>query len=385
MRSLVVRNGSVITPTGPVMADVTIEEGTITSIGAKGPNGRLDFDATGLLVAPGLIDLQVNGVAGHDFSSHPDSVWPAGEWLASTGVTAYLPTVITGSDPEAAIKVMGAGTPSGYRGAIPLGLHLEGPFLSAAARGTHPEHLLVPPSVDDAQRWAQSGVVAMVTLAPEIPGATEVVALLRAAGVVAAAGHSLATYDEARAAASAGVTHGTHLFNAMSPLHHRAPGLAGFLLTEPGLTAGVIADGVHIHPAMVSLAWRALGPDRLVLVTDAVAATGLGDGAHPLGPVAVNVEGAVTVGPDGQLAGSVLTLDLAVRNLVRFSGCRLEQAILAASTVPARVIGDTTRGRVAVGARADITIFDFDGDVFATIIGGQVVFQADRRGARNEQ
>ena len=152
MSSLVVRNGSVITPAGPIMADITIEEGTITSIGETGPDSRLDFDATGLLVAPGLIDLQVNGVAGHDFSSHPDSVWPAGEWLASTGVTAYLPTVITGSDPEAAIKVMGAGPPSGYRGAIPLGIHLEGPFLSAAARGTHPEHLLVPPSVDDAPK-----------------------------------------------------------------------------------------------------------------------------------------------------------------------------------------------------------------------------------------
>jgi N-acetylglucosamine-6-phosphate deacetylase len=323
----------------------------------------------------------VNGVAGHDVSSHPDSMWAAGEWLASTGVTAYLPTVITGSDAERAIDVMVAGRPSGYRGAIPVGLHLEGPFLAAGARGTHPEDSIRPPSVDDAQRWAQSGVVAMVTLAPELPGAAEVVGVLRAAGVVAAAGHSLATYDEAASAAVGGVTHGTHLFNAMPPIHHRAPGLAGFLLTQPGFTAGVIADGVHLHPAMVALAWAALGPDRLVLVTDAVAATGLGDGAHPLGLVAVSVEGAVTVGPDGQLAGSVLTLDTAVRNLVRFSGCRLDQAIVAASTVPARVIGDTTRGRVAVGARGDLAIFDPDGGVVATIIEGEIVYQADRQGS----
>ena len=129
----------------------------------------------------------------------------------------------------------------------------------------------------------------------------------------------------------------------MPPLHHRAPGLAGFLLTEPGLTAGVIADGVHLHPAVVALAWAALGPDRLVLVTDAVAATGLGDGAHPLGPVRGERRGAGLWAPDGQLAGSVLTLDAAIRNLVRFTGCRLDQAIVAASTVPARVIGDTTR------------------------------------------
>jgi N-acetylglucosamine-6-phosphate deacetylase len=381
----VVRNGLVITPTGSTEADVSIEGGLITSVGKMGQVGRLDFDATGLVVAPGLIDLQVNGVAGHDVSSHPDSIWPAGEWLATTGVTAYLPTVITGSDPEPAIKVMLAGPPSGFRGALPLGLHLEGPFLAAEARGTHSDAFLRPPSLEEAQSWAQSGVVTMVTLAPELPGATEVIRVLRAAGVVAAAGHSLATYDEAASAAAAGVTHGTHLFNAMPPLHHRAPGLAGFLLTEPGLTAGVIADGVHLHPAMVTLAWRALGPDRLVLVTDAVAAAGLGDGDHPLGPMAVTVEGGVTVGPDGQLAGSVLTLDQAVRNLVRFTGCRLDQAIVAASTVPARVIGDTTRGRVAVGARADLTIFDLDGDVIATIIGGQVVFQTDRPGAGNEQ
>jgi N-acetylglucosamine-6-phosphate deacetylase len=378
---LVVRNGSVVTPAGPIVADVSIDGGMISAVGESDGPGRLDFDASGLVVAPGLIDLQVNGVAGHDVSSHPDSMWAAGEWLASTGVTAYLPTVITGSDAERAIDVMVAGRPSGYRGAIPVGLHLEGPFLAAGARGTHPEDSIRPPSVDEAQRWAQSGVVAMVTLAPELPGAAEVVGVLRAAGVVAAAGHSLATYDEAASAAIGGVTHGTHLFNAMPPIHHRAPGLAGFLLTQPGLTAGVIADGVHLHPAMVALAWVALGPDRLVLVTDAVAATGLGDGAHPLGPVAVSVEGAVTVGPDGQLAGSVLTLDAAVRNLVRFSGCRLDQAIVAASTVPARVIGDTTRGRVAVGARGDLAILDPDGGVVATIIEGEIVYQADRQGS----
>ena len=374
MNSLVVRNGSVVVPAGTTVADVTIEGETITAVAENGPTDRLDFDATDLVVAPGLIDIQVNGVGGYDFSSQPDSIWAAGEWLASTGVTAFLPTIITGSDPDAAIEVMRAGPASGYRGAVPLGLHLEGPFLSAGARGTHPERSLRDPFVDDARRWAESGAVTMMTLAPELPGATEVAHTLRAAGVVAAAGHSLATYEQAADAAAAGFTHGTHLFNAMPPLHHRAPGLAGYLLTEPGLTAGVIADGVHLHPAMLALAWAALGPDRLVLVTDAVAATGLGDGAHLLGPVAVSVEGAVTVGPDGQLAGSVLTLDRAIRNLVRFSGCRLDQAIVAASTVPARVIGDTTRGRVAAGARADLTIFDSDGDVAATIIGGQMVF-----------
>jgi N-acetylglucosamine-6-phosphate deacetylase len=379
--TLVVRNGSIVAPSGPIEADVSIDGGIITAVRETERPGTLDFDATGLVVAPGLIDLQVNGVAGHDVGSHPQSMWVAGEWLASTGVTAYLPTVISGSDAEKAIDVMVAGPPSGYRGAIPLGLHLEGPFLAAGARGTHPIDSIRPPLVDDAQRWAQSGVVAMVTLAPELPGAAEVVRVLRAAGVVVAAGHSLAAYDEAASAAVEGVTHGTHLFNAMPPLHHRAPGLAGFLLTEPGLTAGVIADGVHLHPAMVALAWAALGPDRLVLTTDAVAATGLGDGPHPLGPVAVSVEGAVTVGPDGQLAGSVLTLDAAVRNLVRFTGCRLDQAIVAASTVPARVIGDASRGRVADGARGDLTIFDPGGGVVATIIGGEIVFRADRKGS----
>ena len=258
--------------------------------------------------------------------------------------------------------------PPGFVGAEPIGLHLEGPFLAPARRGAHPAALLCRPSVEAVKGWTRASGVAMVTVAPELPGALGVVRRLVAAGVVVAAGHTEATTTEAAAAVAAGVTYLTHLFNAMPPLAHREPGPVGLALAGGHVVAGLIADGIHVHPLAVAAAYRALGPDRLNLVTDAVAAMGRPAGTYRLGA------DDITVGPDGvrlgdgTLAGSALSIDHAVRNLRSFTGCSIAEAVATVTSTPARVLGLATKGTVAPGHDADITLLDRDLRVVATIV-----------------
>ena len=289
----------------------------------------------------GLLDLQINGAFGYDFTSDPASIWRVGEGLTDLGVHAFLPTIIS-SPPgtvEKALGVLAAGPPNAYNGARPLGLHVEGPMLAASRRGTHPVEFLRLPSLDLIDGWTRAAGVLMVTMAPELPGARAVIEALLSEGVVVALGHSAATYEEAMAAFSWGVTHVTHLFNAMPPLDHRQPGPIGALLAQERVTAGLIVDGIHVHPGMVAAAWKWLGQERLVLVSDAMAAAGLGDGEFSIGSIPVVVEGGRVINADGKLAGSTLLLDRAVRNLVAFTGCSEAEAIAAASKNPLGVLG----------------------------------------------
>lgn len=289
----------------------------------------------------GFVDIQINGAFGHDFTEDPDSIWLVGDRLTESGVEAFLPTIIS-SPPgtvEKALAVLAQGPPANYQGARPLGLHVEGPMLAPSRRGTHPKQFLQLPSLAVIEGWTAAAGVLMVTLAPELPGARAVVETLLSEGVVVALGHSAATYEEATAALSWGVTHVTHLFNAMPPFDHREPGPIGALLGQEQVTAGLIVDGIHVHPAMVATAWRLLGPERVVLVSDAMAAAGLGDGSFSIGTVPVTVEGGRVVNADGRLAGSSLFLDQAVRNLVTFTGCSEAEAIAAATTNPLTVLG----------------------------------------------
>jgi N-acetylglucosamine-6-phosphate deacetylase len=354
--------------------DLAIDHGRITALGgAKGPR-RIDL--AGLLLAPGLIDLQINGGFGEDFTNDPESIWRVGARLPEHGVTAFCPTIV--SSPKATV-VRALQTlrrrPSGYQGAEPLGLHLEGPMLSPGRRGVHdPDHLRAP-SLELIEGWDPAAGVAMVTMAPELPGADAVIRALRSVGVVVAAGHTSANYDQAKAAFASGVTHVTHLFNAMEPFEHRAPGLIGALVEDPVAVAGLIADGVHSHPAAVAAAWRWLRPDRLALVTDAMAGTGAGDGEYPLGGTTVTVKEGRAIDTSGRLAGSTLTLDQAVRNLIEFTACPPAEATAAASTVPARVLGLPERQRLVAGAQANLTVFDGSMQVRATIIGGEMAWQ----------
>lgn len=351
--------------------------------GALAQAGRGDeavLDARGLLAVPGFVDLQCNGGLGIDLASQPERLWELAAELPRWGVTAWLPTIVTTPTGvvDRAVAALAAGPPPGWRGAIPVGLHLEGPFLAPAQRGAHPASLLQAPSLDAVEGWSRTAGVALVTLAPELDGATEVLEALLARGVVVSVGHTAATAAQATAAVDAGVTWVTHLFNAMSPLHHREPGTAGVALTDERVHAGVIVDGVHVHPVAVALALRALG-ERLVLVTDAVAALGMPPGPQVLGRAEVTVgeEGVRLAG--GTLAGSNLAMAQAVRNLVRFTGCAPEVALAAASAAPARVLGDPCRGALAAAARADVVLLTEDLEVVATVVGGELVHDGRQR------
>ena len=373
-----VATGGRLLLTGAAQGDVLVVDGRIAALGqeaadhpAAGDAQRVEAD--GLSVAPGFIELQVNGAAGHDLTTDPASTWAVGEYLARHGVTAFLPTIVT-SPPavvDAALAILAAGPPAGWRGAIPLGLHIEGPFLSPDRSGAHDPALLRQLTPELAAGWAPESGVRLVTLAPELHGALELIADLAGRGVVVSAGHSAASLDDARAAFDAGVRYVTHLFNAMPPLDHRAPGLAVAALLDDRVTVGLIPDGVHSHPAMVELAWRVAGPGRVSIVTDAIAALGMPPGRYPLGGREVLVEGESARLADGRLAGAVLGLDRALRNLCAFAGASAADALRAVTDVPARLLGLDDRGVLRVGARADLVLLTPALEVVETYVDGR--------------
>jgi N-acetylglucosamine-6-phosphate deacetylase len=259
---------------------------------------------------------------------------------------------------------------------VPLGLHLEGPLLSPARKGAHPEAHLAAPSPDVVGGWTRAAGVVLVTLAPELPGALDVVRALVERGVCVAIGHTDCDAEQFAAARAAGARSVTHLFNAMRPFGHRDPGPIGATLADEAVVAGLICDGVHIDPVAVRMAWRALGPARVNLVTDAVAARGAGEAVTRLGSVAVAAAGLQVRDEAGVLAGSVLTLDQAVRNLIAYTGCTVPQAIATVTSTPADLLGLDDRGRLDVGARGDVTVLGADLRVVATIVGGELAWRS---------
>jgi N-acetylglucosamine-6-phosphate deacetylase len=288
-----------------------------------------------------VIDLQVNGAGGHDLTEAPERVWDVGTILSGYGVTAFLPTLV---DPawsivDRARAALAGGPPPGFDGATPLGWHLEGPFLAPSRAGAHDPGRFLAPAAEPVADWSPATGIRMVTLAPELPGALNVVEALVANGVVVSAGHSAATWAQAQAGFDAGIRSVTHLFNAMAKLDHREPGLPGAALADDRVTIGLIPDGIHVHPGLVALVRRTVGPDRLAVVTDAIAALGMAPGGHRLAGRDVIVDETSCRLPDGTLAGSLLGLDAAVRNLAEFAGCSIEEARLATTTVPARLLG----------------------------------------------
>jgi N-acetylglucosamine-6-phosphate deacetylase len=381
---LALRHATLITPAAAI-ADgaLLIDDGHIIAVGnaaeLAAPPGTTVIDAAGLTIAPGFIDMQFNGGFGLDFTEDPTTIWAVGSELPRYGVTAFLPTIITSplATVSAAQAVIAAGPPTGYAGARSLGLHLEGPFLNRAKKGAHNPAHLRPPSAEAVADWSPGNGVALVTLAPELPGALEVVRLLAERGILVSAGHSMATYDQAQAGFDAGIRYGTHLFNAMTPLHHREPGLTVALMLDPRITVGIIADCVHVAPELVALAWRAAGAARVNLVTDAMAALAMPPGAYRLGDFDVDVSPECARLEDGTLAGCILALDEALRNLMGITGCALPEAVASVTDTPARLLGLEGRfGQLAPGAAADLVLLDASDRVQATFIGGLPVYQA---------
>ncbi|HEU4319076.1 MAG TPA: N-acetylglucosamine-6-phosphate deacetylase [Acidimicrobiia bacterium] len=359
-----IRNGRLIDRD---VADLHFFEGSIVEEAADSEV----IDVSGQVVIPGLIDIQINGGFGYDFTQDPTTIWAVGERLPELGVTAFLPTVVTSPDEvtDLAIDVVANGRPAGYIGAEVLGLHLEGPWIAPEMHGAHNPAHIVDPDLGVAAKWADSGVVRIVTLAPERPGATEVGTLLDGYGIVVSVGHTNADHATAASALGSYASLATHLFNQMTPLGHREPGVVGAVL-ESAHPAIMIVDGHHLAETTVDLAWRILGPERTVLVTDAMAALGLGHGTYPLGdgPITVGDDGPRTA--DGRLAGSVVTLPRAIQNLVAATGIPRHLAIPAATSNPARILRLEDRGSLDPGSRADIVLLDAAGEVTDTYSNG---------------
>ncbi len=363
--------GQVLFPDGVLRAgQVDIAGGAIADVRA-GETGETQ------IIAPGFIDLQVNGAFGVDLTAEPEKVYHLASALLPTGVTAYLPTIIS-SPLDVYRRAFEALSPlslfgrSGRQARV-LGLHLEGPYLSPARRGAHnPDYLRA--RADPLADGLLAPGVKLMTLAPELENSLEAIRTLRARGIVASLGHTAATLAQAGAALDAGATWGTHLFNAMNPLHQREPGAVGALLADERATVGVIADGVHVHPSIFQWLVKAKGADRITLVTDAMAAAGLGPGDYVLGDRRVTVDETSARLADGTLAGSILTMDQAVRNLVAWGACSTAEALSMASATPARLLGLRELGRIEPGCAADLVVLDDRLRVKYTIVHGELVY-----------
>lgn len=362
---------------------VVVEDGHITALQSRSdteiPVGRL-LDFPDLILAPGFIDIHIHGGAGRDAMEADEAALAQIErQLVQHGVTAYLPTTVTASQEKILNTLSGLGKLIGHanknRGrAIPLGIHLEGPFISHEKRGVHPPQDLLPPSPQALERFwqASAGTIRMMTIAPELAGATETIRYARTLGVHSSLGHSNATYQQAQSGIAAGADHATHTFNAMRPLDHRDPGILGAVLENDDLTADIIADGIHVHPSTLNLFLRAKGAERAILITDAISATDMPDGIYSLGGLEVQVSNG-RCEYQGRLAGSVLTLDRAIRNVMSFAGWKLQQAVRLATLNPAQRLGITDkRGLLAPGRRADLVVLTHEGQVAHTIIGGEM-------------
>jgi N-acetylglucosamine-6-phosphate deacetylase len=362
-----------------------VEDGKILEVaaqtGRRVPAGTQQLDFRGGWIAPGYIDLHIHGSGGYDVMDEAAAALLALErLLARHGVTSYYPTTITAPVDETlralerladAIETRRRGSGESKGLACPLGIHLEGPFLSHARRGVHPAENLLAPTIETFERFWQAarGHIRMMTIAPELEGAVEVIAEAVGRGVCVSLGHSDADLAAAERGIAAGARHATHTFNAMRPLDHRRPGILGAVLTDHRVSADIIVDGVHLDPAIVKLFAEAKGRENTVLITDATAATGMPDGRYRLGPLEVEVKDGRSMA-DGKLAGSVLTMDRAVRNLAAFAAWPLERAIAAATCNPARVAGQAGKGALVPGADADFVVLNPAGEVERTFAGG---------------
>ena len=388
---MMLRDVRLITPAQTIdpAAVVISDDGTIEYAGAVsglpgGPVGGLSLP--GYVVVPGFINVHTHGGHGITFGNGDDL---AGDlraysvWAAGAGVTGFLCTLAA---PDAASLHSLVRTYSDlfegerFPGAQPLGLHLEGPYLSPERKGAFNEAWLRLPDVDEVRALlsAGQGWIRQMTLAPELPGADAVAALMRDAGVVPALGHSNTDYATASAALAGPFAHVTHTFNAQRGFHHREPGVLGAVLASDGVTAELIADTVHVHPAAMKVLVRCLGPDRVVLITDAMAAAGLGDGQYELVGHKVLVENGVARQSNGTIAGSTAVLSTCVRNMVNAVGVSLQDAVKMATINPAKVARVADRqGQLAPGYAGNLTVLDAGLDVKMTVVGGRVVYDRD--------
>jgi N-acetylglucosamine-6-phosphate deacetylase len=356
-----------------------IEDGVVRSVRTRAeaemPAGARELDLGAATLAPGFFDVHFHGARGHDvMEASREALGAIGGFLATRGTASYLATTVTAPLEATLRAVEGLARrieePAQAGAARPIGIHLEGPFLSHAKRGVQPPEHLLAPSIPIFDRLVDAGRghVRLMTLAPELEGAVELAAHAARRGVRVSLGHSDATAAETRAAVEAGAVSATHTFNAMRPLDHREPGILGVVLTEERLYAELICDGIHTAPEAVRLWFRAKGPERGILVTDAMSAAGMPDGEYTLGGFAVEVRAGRAMAR-GVLAGSVLTQDRALENFLRFTGAGLEEALPMLTRNPAAMTALET-ARLTAGARADFVAVDAAGRLLGSYVGG---------------
>jgi N-acetylglucosamine-6-phosphate deacetylase len=385
--TLLIHHGTLYTPFEAIEdGAVLARDGVIERAGPRSEvvsRADVEIDAGGRLICPGFVDIQVNGGGGALLTDQPDraAVEAMARAHARFGTTSLLPTVVTAPEEQMA-RALAAVREAVVRpvaGARVLGAHLEGPFLSQKRRGAHPERLVRAPdrALLDRLLDAAGGALRLITLAPELPGALDLIAAARAAGAAVSIGHSDATYEEALRGLDAGATVGTHLFNGMRPLAQREPGVIGALLRDERVTPSLIADGVHVHPAVLALAYRAKGPEGVALVTDAMSPVGTDVASFALGRAEAVVRDGACYLQDGTLAGSVLSMNEAVRRMRDEAGVPLVDALCMATATPARVLGRSGEiGVLAPGARADVVVCDADLAVWKVFVGGEPVYEA---------
>ena len=364
---------------GFTQADLHLIGDQISRVGAVTVAGASAIlDATGCYVLPGFIDVHVHGGAGYDtMDGSVEGLATMANFFAQHGVTGFLATTMTAPHQEIlhAVAAVGQWEPQASNGARLLGLHDEGPYISLKFPGAQPAAYIRPPSLPEFAELLAAGPVRMITLAPEVTGAAELMAMARQHGVVTVWGHTDATYEICVWAAERGITQATHTYNAMSGLHHRKPGVLGATLTIDSIYAQLIADNIHVHPAAMNVLARCKGVERTVLITDAMRAAGLPAGDYELGGQPVTVKDGSCRLADGTLAGSILTMERALANFMAASGLSLAAAWPATSRTPAQSLGlDHQLGALKPGYRADVVLLDAQLQVVATVVGGQVVY-----------
>jgi N-acetylglucosamine-6-phosphate deacetylase len=360
---------------------IVVEDGRIAAIesrdGTEVPSGAEEHAFPAATLAPAFFDVHIHGAAGHDImEATPEALSTMGRFLAARGTGAFLATTVSAPLGATLRSLSGVAKLIAQKSvegeARPVGIHLEGPFLSHSKRGAHPSNRLLAPDVGVFDRMfeAAEGHVRLITLAPELPGAAELAGHAASRGVRVSVGHSDASAADTRRTIAAGATSATHTYNAMRCLDHKDPGILEVVLTTDELFAELICDGIHNMPELVRLWWRAKGQERAILVTDAMSATGMPEGEYQLGGFPVQVAGGKAM-VNGVLAGSVLTLDRALENFLKFTGATVEQGLRLMTVNPAGMTGfkDGT-GMLAVGGRADFVAVDATGKLAGSVVGG---------------
>jgi N-acetylglucosamine-6-phosphate deacetylase len=378
----IITGGTILTPDQVLIDHTLIINGeiilSIVPDTIPTPIGNEIIDVKGFFVVPGFIDIHVHGAVGSDtMDATSEAILGMGNYFAQHGVTSFLPTTVaaTAKDIQAAINNVST-TPRSFDGARPIGIHLEGPYLSYEFRGAQPAQHLRSANPNEYKSWLRKKEVRLITVAPEVDGVSDLIRAGKEAGIQFALGHTGANYEQVLAAVEFGLRQATHTFNGMPGLNHRFPGVLGAVLSDDRIWAQIIVDGIHVHPAVVKLLVITKGVDRTILVTDAIRASGMPDGDYSLGDQTVHVKDGVASTDAGGLAGSTLTMDQALRNVMEFANLNLTEALPMATRVPAAALRlENHKGSIASGFDADIVVLDESYHVRLTMVGGRVVYR----------